>query len=86
MTIDDLRIFGRGKALKHAAILAVVTGLTLLSCSFSAAQTDPAEKHQTLFLYFENDIFNGTDQHYTNALRLTWVSQDLTEYDEDTRL
>ena len=86
MTIDDLRIFGRGKALKHAAILAVVTGLTLLSCTFSAAQTDPAEKHQTLFLYFENDIFNGTDQHYTNALRLTWVSQDLTEYDEDTRL
>lgn len=54
--------------------------------SFSNAQTGPKEKFQTLFFYLENDIFSGTDRYYTNALRLTWLSSDLTEYDEDTRL
>ncbi len=86
MAFGDLQILGQGKALKSAILLVVVTGLTLLFSSFSAAQTDPAEKHQTFILYFENDIFGGTDRHYTNAIRLTWLSQDLTEYDEDTRL
>ena len=75
-----------GRFLRRITILVVVTCLTLLFCSFSAAQTDQAEKHHTFFLYFENDSFGGTDRHYTNAFRLTWLSPDLTEYDEDTRL
>jgi len=54
--------------------------------SYSSAQTGPNEKFQTFFFYLENDTFSGTDRHYTNALRLTWLSSDLTEYDEDTRL
>jgi len=86
MAFSDLQFFGQGKALKNTILLVVVTCLTLLSTSFSAAQTDPVEKHQTFFLYLENDIFAGTDRHYTNATRLTWLSSDLTEYDEDTRL
>src|SRR4030043_1725261 len=86
MAIGDLRIFGQGKALKNTILLVVLTCLTLLSTSFSAAQTDPVEKHQTFFLYLENDIFAGTDRHYTNATRLTWLSPYLTEYDENTRL
>lgn len=55
-------------------------------CPFSSAQNTSAEKYQTFFIYFENDVFNGTDRHYTNALKLTWLSKDLTELDEDTRL
>jgi len=66
--------------------LVLIISLTLFLCSFSIAQTGPVEKHQTFFLYLENDIFAGTDRHYTNATRLTWLSSDLTEYDEDTRL
>lgn len=58
----------------------------LLFSSFSAAQTDQTDKYHTFFIYFENDVFHGTDRHYTNAFRLTWLSPDLTEYDEDTRL
>jgi hypothetical protein len=58
----------------------------LICCSVSSAQTGSTEKYQTLFIYLENDVFNGTDRHYTNALKLTWLSADLTEYDEDTRL
>jgi lipid A 3-O-deacylase len=86
MTFSNRPTSGRGKALRSTTVLVVVTCSALLLYSLSVAQTDPAQKNQTLFLYFENDIFNGTDQHYTNALRLTWLSQDLTEYDEDTRL
>jgi lipid A 3-O-deacylase len=86
MAFDNRGIFGRRKILKKITILVVVTCLTLLFCSYSAAQTDQAEKHHTFFLYFENDSFGGTDRHYTNAFRLTWLSPDLTEYDEDTRL
>src|SRR4030043_1418161 len=86
MIFDNRRIPGRWKAFKNTIILVVVTCLTLLFCSFSAAQTGQAEKHSTFFLYFENDSFGGTDRHYTNAFRLTWLSPNLTEYDEDTRL
>ncbi|HEY8932312.1 MAG TPA: lipid A deacylase LpxR family protein [Rariglobus sp.] len=31
-------------------------------------------------LYFENDYFGGEDQHYTNGVKLSWVSGDLTEW------
>jgi lipid A 3-O-deacylase len=86
MAFDNQGIFGRRKTLESIIILVVVTCLTLLFCSFSAAQTDQTEKHYTVSLYYENDIFGGTDRHYTNAFRLTWLSPDLTEYDEDTRL
>lgn len=86
MIFGNRRISGRWKALKSTTILVVVTCSTLLFWSFSAAHTDQAEKHHTIFLYFENDFFGGTDRHYTNAFRLTWLSPDLTEYDEDTRL
>ena len=89
MVSDNGAAFSRTKIpkiLKRITLPVVVICLILLSCSFSAAQTDPTEKHHTFFLYFENDIFDGTDGRATNAFRLTWLSPDLTEYEEDTRL
>jgi hypothetical protein len=86
MIFDHRKTIGRRKVLKCITTLAVTACLILLPCSFSAAQTDQAKKHQTFFFYYENDLFGGTDRHYTNAFRLTWLSTDLTEYDEDTRL
>ncbi|MGE4554279.1 MAG: lipid A deacylase LpxR family protein, partial [Desulfovibrionaceae bacterium] len=36
---------------------------------------------QTISLTVENDFFGGgTDKHYTNGLRLAWLSPDLTSY------
>lgn len=67
-------------------LLLVLFFYSVFCLSLSSAQTGPNEKFQTFFFYLENDIFGGTDRHYTNALRLTWLSSDLTEYDEDTRL
>lgn len=34
-------------------------------------------------LYFENDYFGGEDQHYTNGVKASWVSGDLTEWGEE---
>ena len=31
-------------------------------------------------LYFENDYFGGEDQHYTNGVKLSWMSGDLTAW------
>lgn len=40
----------------------------------------------TLILTEENDFFAGTDEHYTNGAKITWVSGDLMRYAEDERL
>lgn len=36
-------------------------------------------------LYFENDYFGGKDQHYTNGMKLSWVTGDLTEWGQEGR-
>jgi hypothetical protein len=44
------------------------------------------ENPGTFSLYFENDLFFNTDQHYTNGVKLTWISPDLTGYAESKKL
>jgi hypothetical protein len=31
-------------------------------------------------IYFENDTFGGTDEHYTNGVKLSWLSADLVDW------
>lgn len=53
------------------------------------AQTIAAEESRycdTINLYLENDMFGETDLHYTNGIRASCVSPDLTSYLEDERL
>ncbi len=40
----------------------------------------------TVNAYFENDLFSETDQNYTNGIRLSWVSPDISSYETDPRL
>lgn len=40
----------------------------------------------TFNLYFENDLFSGTDGNYTNGVKLTWISPDLTSYATSEKL
>lgn len=56
--------------------------LLLVCCLASAREKNP----WTANLYFENDMFAGTDANYTNGIRMSWVSPDLTSYDDDERL
>jgi lipid A 3-O-deacylase len=86
MFLNGQPISGRWEALRNATLLVAVVCITLLLYSVSKAQAEQTEKHNNFFIYFENDFFGGTDKHYTNAFRLTWLSPDLTEYDEDKRL
>lgn len=34
-------------------------------------------------LHFENDYFGGQDQHYTNGMKLSWVTGDLSEWGKE---
>jgi hypothetical protein len=46
----------------------------------AAIQNDTARDAGTFTLYFENDYFGGTDRHYTNGLKFSWLSSDLTAW------
>lgn len=37
---------------------------------------------RTFSFYFENDLFTGSDRHYTNGVKFTWISPDLTAFAE----
>jgi len=61
------------------------------SAPVTASAAEPAPKASTingstLILTEENDFFAGTDEHYTNGIKLTWISGDLVKYAEDDRL
>ena len=53
---------------------------------FGAECSNDEKKSNTFSLYFENDLFGNTDKGYTNGIKLSWVSHDLTEYAESGRL
>lgn len=42
--------------------------------------TTRARNAPVFTLYFENDYFGGEDQHYTNGVKLSWMSGDLTDW------
>ncbi len=53
--------------------------LLIHSTSFGAGKDDAAG---TLGLYLENDMFAGTDEHYTSGFSLTWSSRDLEQFSD----
>ena len=64
--------------MKHYPLL-----LLLLSTHAAGSiSTDP----WTLNMYLENDLFGETDQHYTNGIRFSWISPDVSSYETDPTL
>lgn len=53
---------------------------------FEVESAEGKEKLGTFSLYFENDLFAHTDQGYTNGIKLSWISPDLTGYAESGKL
>lgn len=51
-----------------------------------AAAVRDVEQTWTFSLYIENDLFSNTDQDYTNGIKATWISPDLTSYAQSDRL
>lgn len=59
---------------------AAVISLLGLGC---ATQANADTSAGSLAFLLDNDIFTGSDKHYTNGFGLTWVSPDVETYDED---
>lgn len=64
-----------------ALLVLAITGLL----AGPAAAVKLEEAHALSF-YLENDLFSGTDEHYTNGVKLTWVSRDLVSFAEAGKL
>jgi lipid A 3-O-deacylase len=48
--------------------------------SADSASTQRARTAPVLTVYFENDIFDRTDRHYTAGEKVSWLSADLTDW------
>jgi lipid A 3-O-deacylase len=69
--------------------LAIFSGLLSLFCLFASTSTLAAEEvllPWTVNVYFENDLFNGTDRDYTNGVKITLISPDLVTFVESGKL
>jgi lipid A 3-O-deacylase len=47
---------------------------------------DRKETSWTLTVLFENDLFGNTDRYYTNGVKISWISPDLTHYKDSGKL
>ena len=70
-----------GMAMKY-----IVFSILLSIVVFGVELAEGEEKLGTFSLYFENDLFANTDQGYTNGIKLSWISPDLTGYAESGKL
>lgn len=44
-------------------------------------ESDPSDL-RLFMMYFENDVFANTDEYYTNAVKLTWLTKNIDRYEE----
>jgi len=58
----------------------------LLTPLFCLAQEERPRFCETLNLYLENDLFGETDRYYTNGIRFSCISPDLSSYLKDPSL
>lgn len=58
----------------------VFIGLVILACNLAFADDGLPRKDTSWTLRFtlENDLFANTDENYTNGIKLSWISPDLT--------
>lgn len=63
------------------ALCALVSALPALAAGAgNATAAKPPEELRTFIAYFENDLFADADEHYTNAVKFTYLSKDLDHY------
>ena len=56
--------------------------LAALAPTVAFAQRADTSGGGTLSLYYENDLFAGTDHYYTNGVKLSWSSTDLAKFSD----
>jgi lipid A 3-O-deacylase len=68
------------------AILFLFFIILLLSAPSHADERKKPGDLQTLTYYMENDVVRETDRQYTNGIKLTWISEDLSNYRNSDKL
>jgi lipid A 3-O-deacylase len=66
--------------------LVLALSLPFVMAAAKAHAEKRPEDYKTFTLYFENDLFKGTDRQYTNGVKLTWMSKDLRRYRDEQRV
>jgi hypothetical protein len=61
-------------------VLALLTSVGIFARPEAPVATERARSAPVFTLYFENDTFSGTDQNYTNGVKLSWLSADLVDW------
>jgi len=70
----------------HRALATLCVSVLAASTSLPAQSTDTpvstarARSAPVFTVYFENDYFGGTDMHYTNGVKFSWLSADLVDW------
>jgi len=54
--------------------------IPVISLALSATVLNAADDPWTVNFHLENDLFANTDLNYTNGIRASWISPDLTDY------
>ena len=66
--------------MKRPSFLAVSVSVAIITLVSTAARSDDGKRDPkelgTFEFMFENDLFSGEDQHYTNGIRLSWLSPE----------
>ncbi|HPA69717.1 MAG TPA: lipid A deacylase LpxR family protein [Methanoregulaceae archaeon] len=58
----------------------------VIASNATCSDEESVLKESTFTFYQENDLYTGTDRDYTNGIKMTWISPDLSEYRDDPRL
>ena len=69
----------------HKRVRSMARDLLMISSLCAAGFASPAGASETggaVTIALENDVLTGSDDAYTNGFGATWVSDDLTAYDE----
>lgn len=64
-------------------LIALILAAALTVPVFAADAVAPNQRARdsgVFTVYFENDYFGGEDQHYTNGVKFSWLSSDLTDW------
>jgi hypothetical protein len=67
-------------ALPCLCAFGLIASARLSAQSEDSAPTQRARTAPVLSIYFENDVFDGTDRHYTAGEKISWLSADLTDW------
>lgn len=66
--------------------IALCLGLIAVGALPARAWAAENESPWTVSIYFENDLFTGTDRNYTNGVKLSLISPDLKSFVESGKL